>query len=211
MTSPLDLRLYAIIDVGPDGLSVGLELVERAIAGGVTLLQARGKRCTPHRLWQSTRELVRFARSRRVPVLVNDRPDLAAAAGARGVHLGQGDLPAEVARRLWPALCVGVSVHSPGELQAALHAGADYVAAGALYPTGSKADATPLDHAQFRSLAAVASRPLVGIGGILPENAADVIRLGAAGVAVISGLWGAGDPGAAAARYRSAMDASADP
>lgn len=205
MKRPLDCRLYAIVDVGPAGLAVGPEVLAAALAAGVTLLQVRGKQVSPRALRDATRAVTALAHARGVAVLVNDRPDVAAAAGADGVHLGQSDVPATVIRRLWPDLRVGLSVHDEAELRAALSAGVDYVAAGSLYPTGSKNDATPLEHALFRRLAEESPRPLVGIGGITPERAPEVAALGAAGVAVISGLWGAANPAEAARHYRRAF------
>ena len=205
MKGPLDLRLYAIVDVTPAGLAVRMETIAACLAAGVTILQVRGKDASARVLRAAARAAVGLAHARGVPVLVNDRPDVARAAGADGVHLGQSDLPATVVRRLWPDLCVGVSVHDELELRAAQSAGADYLASGSLYPTGTKRDATPLDHAMFRSLAASAALPLVGIGGITAERAAEVAALGAAGVAVISGLWDAPDPAAAARLYRKAF------
>lgn len=205
MRRPLDCRLYAIVDVGPAGPAVGPEALAAVLAAGVTLLQVRGKRVSPRALRDATRVMTALAHARGVCVLVNDRPDVAAAAGADGVHLGQSDVPATVIRRLWPDLRVGLSVHDEAELRAALSAGVDYVAAGSLYATDSKSDARPLDHALFRRLAEASPRPLVGIGGITPERALDVAALGAAGVAVISGLWGAPDPAEAARHYRRAF------
>lgn len=205
MKRPLDLRLYAIVDVTPAGLAVRLETIAACLAAGVTLLQVRGKDASARALRAATRAAVGLAHARGVPVLVNDRPDVARSAGADGVHLGQSDMPTTVVRRLWPDLRIGVSVHDEAEQRAAESAGADYLASGSLYPTGSKSDATPLDHAMFRSMAAGTSLPLVGIGGITAERAAEVAALGAAGVAVISGLWAAPDPAAATRLYRRAF------
>lgn len=205
MRRPLDLRLYAIVDVTADGLAVRRETIAACLAAGVTLLQVRGKNVSARALRAATRVAIELAHPRGVPVLVNDRPDVARSAGADGVHLGQSDLPATVVRRIWPDLCFGVSVHDEVELRAAQSAGADYLASGSLYPTGTKLDATPLDHAIFRGLAAATGLPLVGIGGITAERAAEVAALGAAGVAVIGGLWAAPDPVVATHLYRRAF------
>jgi thiamine-phosphate diphosphorylase len=207
MKPTLDPSVYAIVDLGPGGAAPGPEAVEQALAGGVTLLQVRGKRLSGRELWMAARDLARLARARGVPLLVNDRPDVAAAAGADGVHLGQRDLPAAVVRRLHPEWLIGVSVHDPAERTAAEKAGADYVASGSLFPTGTKEDAVPLDHALFHDLCAGSRLPVVGIGGITVERAEPVIRLGAAGVAVIGGLWSAGDVAARAREYRAAVTA----
>lgn len=205
MKPRLDPRLYAIVDVGPHGPAVTPEAVAAALDGGVTLLQVRGKQAPARILAEAAQALRALTRARGVPLLVNDRPDVAAAVGADGVHVGQSDLPATVIHRLWPGLLLGVSVHDEAERRDALAAGADYLAAGSLYATGTKADATPLAHDLFERLARAGGAPLVGIGGITPERATEVARLGAAGVAVISGLWGATDPAAAARAYRRAF------
>lgn len=205
MRRPLDLRLYAIVDVTEDGLAVRRETIAACLAAGVTLLQVRGKNASARALRAATRVAMELSQARGVPVLVNDRPDVARSAGADGVHLGQSDLPATDVRRIWPDLCIGVSVHDDVELRAAQSAGVDYLASGSLYPTGTKLDATPLDHAIFRGLAASTSLPLVGIGGITAERAAEVAGLGAAGVAVIGGLWAAPDPVEATRLYRRAF------
>lgn len=209
MTIRIDPTLYAIVDIGPDDDGPSPEVVARAVAGGVTLVQLRAKGVEPRRTFRRARELLRLLEPRGVPLVVNDRPDVARAAGAQGVHLGQADLPADAARRFWPEGLIGVSVHTPEELKRAVAAGADYVACGALYSTGTKGDATPLDHALFRDLAAASPVPVVGIGGIRPEHAGPVAALGASGVAVIRGLWSAADVSERAAAYRRAFAAGA--
>jgi thiamine-phosphate pyrophosphorylase len=207
MTARFDPALYAIVDILPGDDGPTAETVARAVAGGVTLVQLRGKGVDPRRLYFRARELRRTLDPLGIPLIVNDRPDVARAAGAAGVHLGQRDLPPEAARRAWPEGLIGVSVHTPEELRRAVAAGADYVASGALFGTGSKGDATPLDHADFRAIAAASPVPVVGIGGIEPGNAGVVAALGAAGIAVIRGLWSAGDVSARAAEYRDAFAA----
>lgn len=205
MSRDFDPRLYAIVDVGPAGLEVALDRVAAAVSGGVTLIQVRGKLATGRALYHAARELRGLLDPLGIPLIVNDRPDVARAAGARGVHLGQRDLPAAAARRFWPDGVIGVSVHTTGELEAARSAGVDYMAAGSLFPTGSKADATPLEHPLFAALARESQVPLIGIGGITAENAAAVVALGARGIAVIRGLWEAGDARARARDYRRAL------
>jgi thiamine-phosphate diphosphorylase len=196
--------LCAIVDVSP-GSALQPERIAEALTGGVSLLQIRGKFMTPRSLVLLVRRLLPLCRDRGVPLLVNDRPDVAAAAGAGGVHLGQGDVPAAAVRRLHPDWIIGLSVHNRGELEIAESAGAYYVAAGSLYPTGSKNDAVLLDHGSFRDLCRSARLPVLGIGGITVERTGDVIDLGACGVAVISGLWSAEDPRGRAAEYAAAV------
>lgn len=205
MTPRFDPTLYAIIDLSGEGTDYSVDLVEAAILGGVTLLQVRGKDVAPRALWLATRNILRLARRHGVPVIVNDRADVAMAAGADGVHLGRNDVPADLVRRIWPEGIIGASVHDSGERVEAEGAGADYLASGSLYPTGSKSDATPLDHELFRTLCRESSVPVVGIGGITVERAAAVAGLGAAGIAVISGLWTASDTRRRAGDYRAAL------
>lgn len=132
---------------------------------------------------------------------VNDRPDVARAVGADGVHLGQDDLPVAAARRiLGPGTLVGVSTHDLDELRAALAAGADYVGVGPVYATGSKRGALPARGVDLLRAARRLTRvPLVGIGGITPETAPDVLAAGADAVAMIGALVRADDPSAAVA------------
>jgi thiamine-phosphate pyrophosphorylase len=206
MTS-FDPTLYAIVDLPAAGEGPPLEWVLAAVAGGVTLVQLRGKSTSPRRLFVLARELVRHLDPLGVPLIVNDRADVARAAGARGVHLGQSDIPAAPIRRQWPDGLIGVSVHDETELEAALAAGASYVASGSLFPTGTKNDAVPLAPDMLSRLAARSDRPVVAIGGITVDNAGTAARLGAAGIAVVSALWSAPDPAARARALRAAFDA----
>jgi thiamine-phosphate pyrophosphorylase len=193
------LRLMLVTDEAAVG---GRDLVALALAaerGGVTSVQLRLKRATPREQVAAARALVAALR---VPVLVNDRPDVAIAAGAAGAHVGPGDLPPVLARRILPeAMILGVSVGSPEE---ALTAGAaDYWGVGPWRETATKDDAGSAIGAE--GLAAViresGGRPCIAIGGIRPEDVPVVLRAGAAGVAVVSGLLGAADVEAAARRY----------
>ena len=162
---------------------------------------------------ESARSLVEIARSIQamvpeVPLVVNDRADVALAAGAAGVHVGVDDLaPALLRRVVPPGFIIGASVGSEDE--AARAAGADYVGIGPVFATGSKADAgTAIGAARFAALAKHCALPAVAIGGITSERVAEVMAAGASGVAVISALFGASDPTQAAHAIRSALDAS---
>lgn len=173
--------------------------VARAVDGGVTSVQLRLKSLGP-------RELVRLARAMvaalPVPVLVNDRPDVAIAAGARGVHLGPDDLPVELARQAWPdAGLVGASVGSAEEVAGG--AAADYWGVGPWRTTGTKPDAGRAIGADgFRAIARLAGgRPCIAIGGVRPEDVRAVLAAGGSGVAVVTGILAASDVAAAAAAY----------
>ena len=176
---------YAILDV--DSLEArGLDLVESAaamLAGGASLLQlrAKGRSARPVLAWLEA--LVPLARGAHVPLIVNDRADLAAVSGATGVHVGQEDLPVAEVRRLFPELLVGISTHSLPQLEAALADRPDYVALGPIFATQSKANPDPvvgLDQlARAVALAQGAGVPLVAIGGIDSRSAHDIRAAGA--------------------------------
>ncbi len=197
--------------VTDDHFLAGRDLVEiarRAVRGGVTCVQLRLKQA-------GARELLGLARALRaaleVPVLVNDRPDVAAAAGV-GVHLGPDDLPAALARRILPAEAIlGISVGTPEEVQGALAvppaSRADYWGVGPWCVTGTKADAGKAIGAEGfgRIVALAGERPCVAIGGIRPEDVAAVRRAGGAGVAVVSGILGHPDVEGAARAYAEAL------
>jgi thiamine-phosphate pyrophosphorylase len=195
----------ALIVVTDAACGEGRELVEvvrAALSGGAPAVQLRAKH-------ESTREMVELAlrlgeETRRAGALlfVNDRLDVALAAGADGVHLGDDDLPLPAARRLAPAeFLVGRSVASPDEAVRAVREGADYLGVGPVFATLSKADAGEAIGAEgVRAVSAAAGGvPVVGIGGIDAGNAGEVAEAGGAGVAVIRALMLAPDPGAAAA------------
>lgn len=205
MSPGLDPRLYAIVDAPGAEPAVSLETIEAALAGGVTLLQLRAKSATPRALYLLARRVAPLAGRHGVPLLLNDRLDVAMAANVQGVHLGRSDVPAGAARRIWPEGLIGASVHDLRELEEAEAAGIDYVASGCLYPSLSKKDAVPLDHGLFASICATSRLPVVGIGGITVERVPEVLALGASGVAVIHGLWSAPDAAARSRAYRSAL------
>jgi thiamine-phosphate pyrophosphorylase len=193
------VRLMLVTD---DRLVAGRDLVALATAaerGGVTSVQLRLKRASARELLAAARALVTALR---VPVLVNDRPDVAVAAGAAGVHLGPDDLPVELVRRVVPAgFIIGASAGSPDEMAAA--AGADYWGVGPWRVTGTKGDAgAALGADGFRRIVQHSGgRPCVAIGGVRPEDVGPVLAAGGAGVAVVSGILGEEDVEAAARRY----------
>jgi thiamine-phosphate pyrophosphorylase len=204
MLNPETLRLVAITDGVRGGAS---EIVQRALAcvrGGATMVQLRLKDADARTQVEVARALI-AALPARIPIIMNDRADLAIAAGAAGVHVGPEDLPAAAVRRiLGPARIVGVSVGNDAEaLQAS---DADYVGIGPVYATASKGDAgSAIGVAELARLIALCARPAVGIGGIDATNAAAVIDAGARGVAVIRALFSAADPEEAARSLRSAI------
>lgn len=190
--------LYAIVDPLDTGRSA-LDLAATMLAGGARVLQLRLKDATAAELLGMARSLLALARPAGALVIVNDRPDVARAAGAHGVHLGQTDVPVAVARAILPAgALVGVSTHDPAEAMRATAAGADYLGVGPLYPTGSKPDARPARGPELvRTVRAVTPLPLVAIGGITPQTAPAARLAGADAVAMIAALVRAPDVAAA--------------
>jgi len=203
-----DYRLYLVTDTALAGARPIEDLVARAVAGGVTLVQLREKQLAARAFLARAEGLRRRLAALGVPLIVNDRPDIALAAGAAGVHLGQGDLPCSAVRRVvGDALIIGVSVSTPDEARRAVDDGADYLAASPVFATPTKSDAPPaVGLAGLRRIAAAARVPVVAIGGLSAANAAKAMRAGAAGVAVVSAIMAAADPAEAAAALRRAVD-----
>lgn len=170
-------------------------ILETAIDSGVTWVQFREKSGLADREMFELGQKVRELTARKgVPMIVNDRLDLAMALDADGIHLGQGDLPLWAAKKLWrPDKIYGISAQTLEQAEKALHDGADYLGIGALFPTISKNDAIMVHHRQIE-LIRMLGVPLIGIGGITPERIKDIRRFGFSGIAVISAIWGAPDP-----------------
>lgn len=204
----IDLGLYVLLDpwhtCGRDLPSVAREAVD----GGATVLQLRLKGAGGKEYVQAAEQLVELCAGRGVPLIVNDRADVAAAAGAAGAHLGQDDLPISLARAVFgPGMLLGASCDTLAEVEAAARDGADYAGLGPVFPTSSKADAGPvLGLDGCAAVAAEAPIPVVAIGGIGPDNAEAVIRAGAAGVAVLSAVCAAASVRAACEALREAVE-----
>jgi thiamine-phosphate pyrophosphorylase len=185
-----------------------LRTIAEAIDGGADVVQLREKEMSTREMIQLGQALRELTRQRQVLFVVNDRLDVALAVEADGVHVGQDDMPAKLARQLvGPEMIVGVSATTLAEAIAAADDGADYLGVGPIYPTGTKPDAAP---ATGLALVTTAKRatglPIVAIGGIGPANAAEVIAAGADGVAVISAIVGQPDPRAAARQIRETVE-----
>jgi thiamine-phosphate pyrophosphorylase len=191
------------------GLLKGRDPVEacrRAAAGGATIIQVRLKDAPAGDVLALTRALVGALA---VPVMVNDRVDVALAAGAAGAHLGQGDPPLDQLRpHVPPGFLLGLSVGSAAEAERGRTWPADYWSVGPCFATVHKADAgAPLGAEGFGRLAQLApvGTPVIGIGGVTATNAAALVRAGAAGIAVIGAVWEASDPAAATRALRAAI------
>ena len=205
----MDPTVYVVLDrTAACGRDLA-ELVTAVVAGGCRMVQLREKEWPSGRLLPVARRLRDHCRAAGVTFIVNDRVDLALAVEADGVHLGQDDFPAPVARALLrPGMIVGVSTHSVAQARAAQADGADYVAVGSMYPTDTKPDFQLVGPALVRELRPEIRVPLIGIGGITPANAGAVIRAGADGVAVISAVCAAVDPGAATRHFLEAIQSA---
>ncbi len=187
--------LYLVTD--PD-LSLGRpeeEIVRRAVAAGVTMVQYRDKNTTTKQMIEKTRLMAEICRPAGVSLIVNDRLDVALAGGADGVHLGQDDMTLPDARRIvGEAFIIGISVTTIEEAKEAKKDGADYLGANGVFPTDTKTDlCEPLGLEGVSRLAATGTLPIVAIGGINNKNAGDVISAGAAGVAIVSYIVGSED------------------
>jgi thiamine-phosphate pyrophosphorylase len=199
------LRLMVVTDAALLKGRDPVDACRQAVAGGATIVQVRDKAASARELLALARALVAVLR---VPVIVNDRVDVALAAGAAGAHLGQDDPPLDRLRPHVPAeFLLGVSVGNPAEAERVRTWPADYWSVGPCFATAHKSDAgAPLGAAGFARLARLAppGTPVIGIGGISPENAAAVVGAGAVGVAVIGAVWAVSDPAAAARALRAA-------
>lgn len=204
--------LYAILD--PNLAAIPLTALAGTLAdAGVQLIQLRDKRSGAGRIYTQAKELAGVLSERSVCFIVNDRPDVAAVSSAVGVHLGQEDLSVEQARRICgPRLWVGVSTHNLEQLREADRTSADYIAVGPIFPTSTKANPDPVVGLEFlRAARQVTRKPLVAIGGITIESAAEVFRTGADSVAIIRDLLGAPDPGARAREYLAIAERTLTP
>ena len=206
----IDYSLYLVTDRALARGRPLADVVRAAVAGGVTCVQLREKEASAREFAAAARELLSLLRPLGVPLIVNDRIDVALAAGADGVHVGQQDLSVADARRLGPpGWIVGVSAESVADAARAERDGADYVGASPIFATPTKADhAPPLGLAGLRALRAATKLPLVAIGGLHAGNARETIRAGADGLAVVSAIVAADDPRAAAAELRREIAAA---
>ena len=211
----VDLRLNAIVDPERAGGRDLAELARLTALGGATLIQLRDKISDTRAMVETARAIKEALKPFEVPLVVNDRIDVALAAGADGVHVGQDDMAVEDARKiLGRGAIIGLSVKTVDEANAAPVELIDYVGSGGVYVTTSKQQkSAPIGTAGLaRVIAALHARapklPVCGIAGIDAGNAAPVIAAGANGVAVISALSLAPDPAAAARTLRGIVDAT---
>jgi thiamine-phosphate pyrophosphorylase len=202
MLDPKILRLVAITDDAVDRRATLVDRVAAAVRGGATSVQVRLKTASPREVVEITRAIMSRTL---VPVIVNDRADIALAAGAAGVHVGEADLPVTAIRRFAPAdFIIGASLGSDAELANAR--AADYVGIGPVFGSSSKDDAgSAIGVNGFERLAALVEVPAVAVGGITADRALQITVHGAAGVAVINSIFSSDDPERATREIASAI------
>ncbi|MEP9366151.1 thiamine phosphate synthase [Xanthobacter sp. VNH20] len=210
MPPMFDLSLYLVTDPAQTAARGLLATVEQAVQGGVTLVQLRDPQAKGRALVEQARALKALLAPHGIPLIINDRVDVALAADADGVHLGQDDIDPAAARAVLGAgRILGLSVGSPEELAVSDLSGVDYVGVGPVKATGTKSDAGgAIGVAGLAALRKLISLPLVGIGGIDAAIAPDIIRAGADGIAVVSALCRAPDVTAAARDLRAVIAAA---
>jgi thiamine-phosphate pyrophosphorylase len=200
-----DLSLYLVTD---RGLSLGrstVDIVAAAVAGGVTCVQLREKNCGTREFVAQARAVRKLLAGTNVPLIINDRLDVALAVEADGVHLGQTDMDiADVRRMVGKDMLIGISAECVEDAVRAEAEGADYVGISPVFSTPTKTDTAPaLGLRGVALIRAAVSLPLVGIGGVKPGNAADIIQAGCDGVAVVSAIVSAPDPEKAALELKT--------
>ncbi len=203
MFDPAQLRLCLVTD---RDLSLGrslLDIVGAAVQGGVTMVQLREKTAPTRAFLDEARALKALLAPFGVPLIINDRADIALAVGADGVHVGQTDMPVEMLRGLLgPRAIIGLSITNHAQINSPDAALPDYLGLGPLYLQQTKLNAaSPLGVEGFRALRAATAKPVVAIGGLKADNSPPVLAAGADGLAVVSAIVGAADVRAAAAGF----------
>jgi thiamine-phosphate pyrophosphorylase len=194
-------RLYLVVEAAAE------HVLPAALRGGVDMVQLRDKRADDEAILRSAARFRSLCDEHAALFWLNDRPDLALAAGADGVHLGQEDLPVAEARdQVGDALLIGLSTHSPAQFDAALDSGADELSVGPVWETPTK-EGRPAAGLSYVRYAAEhgGERPWFAIGGITPDNVAEVVAAGASRIVVVRAIRDAADPEAAAAALRAAL------
>ena len=196
-------RLCLVTDRGLAGSRALTQIVAAAVAGGVSMVQLREKTLDTRAFVEEARALKALLAPLNVPLLINDRLDVALACDADGVHVGQSDMPVETARALLPkGALVGLSITCAHDLRRADARAADYLGVGPIFAQSTKPDATPpLGVEGFRALRALSEKPMMVIGGIASENCAPLLAAGADGLAVVSAIMAAPDPEAASRAF----------
>lgn len=185
-----DLLLYAVTDRSWLGEESLYSQVEKALKGGATFVQLREKELDKEHFLEEAKEIKELCKKYQVPFVINDNVEIALAADADGVHVGQTDMEAgDVRAKLGPDKIIGVSVQTVEQALLAQERGADYLGVGAVFPTGSKADADEVSHETLKAICAAAEIPVIAIGGISTDNVRRLSGSGICGIAVISAIF----------------------
>ena len=200
------MRLYVITGDHGDELETA-RIVEAALDGGATVIQLRKKSMPMREQYRLALALRTLTLAHEALLIINDHADLAIAADADGVHLGQDDLPPDAVRALpgFEGRLIGRSTHSLAQAQIAVHEGADYIAVGPVYPTPTKEGRPAVGTALVSRVAGVVDRPFVAVGGIDLDNAPALVDVGARAIAVVRAVYDAPDPAEAARRLHEAL------
>ncbi len=194
MKCKIDYKLYLVTDRDVLGDRDLVEAVEAAIKGGATIVQLREKSCSSLEFYELALQVKSVTSKYNVPLVINDRLDIALAIKADGLHIGQEDLPLSIARKLvGEERIIGVSATTIDEAILAEQQGADYVGIGSMYPTSTKLDAKHVTINELQLIREALSIPIVGIGGIDEENVKELIDTNIEGVAIVSAILGKED------------------
>jgi len=201
-----DCHLYGIVDLGYTKPENVAEMTQALVEGGVDLLQLRAKKMLPQEVEMLARRMIPITRGADVPLVINDHPNVAAAVGSEGVHVGQDDLDVAGTRGIvGPSCFVGKSTHSLEQARAAMAEGADYIGFGPLYATGTKPDYVPIGVQDIREVHRGARCPVFCIGGINLQTLPEVIEAGAQRMVIVSALLLAPDVRATVREVRKQM------
>jgi thiamine-phosphate pyrophosphorylase len=202
---PVDLSLYLVTERRGLALEKFFQIILQAVEGGVKIVQLREKETAAQEIVEIGKALHLLLKPLNIPLIINDSPQIALKVGAEGVHLGQSDLNvAEARKMLGKHAIIGLSIESLEQAENAIGEAVDYLAVSPIFPTNTKSNcATHLGLEGLRTICSLSNCPVIAIGGIDATNAASVFEAGAAGVAVVSAIFKAPDPKAAAAKILS--------
>ncbi|WP_334105383.1 thiamine phosphate synthase [Muricomes intestini] len=185
----IDYTLYLCTDRELMSTDTLEEAAEQAIKGGCTVVQLREKNCSSLEFYETAKKIRKITRKYNIPLIINDRVDIALAVDADGVHVGQSDLPAKVVRHIiGEDKIMGVSAAKLSEARQAVEAGADYLGVGAMYPTDTKTDARPVTMEELKEIRSAVNVPIVVIGGINQKTLHNFKGTGIDGLAVVSAV-----------------------
>lgn len=199
-----DLLLYAVTDRSWLKGETLYTQVEKALKGGATFVQLREKELDEEHFLEEAKEIKELCKAYHVPFVINDNVDIAIDMDADGVHVGQSDMEAgDVRAKLGPDKIIGVSAQTVEQAVLAQKRGADYLGVGAVFPTGSKADAHEVEHETLKAICEAVDIPVIAIGGISTDNIMELSGYGLCGIAVISAIFAKPDIEAATRELKS--------